>query len=89
MVFLSLGLGAIGGVARASVGLMKAMRSDMQIHWGYSLLTVFLSAIIGAAAGVLFDSDPKLTVVAGYIGTDLLEGAYKIVFKSTSLPVAS
>ena len=87
MVFEALGLGALGGAARAAVGLLKAIRKEEKIHWGYASLTVVASAIIGAAAGILFDSDPKLMVIAGYVGTDVLENSYKIIFNKA--PVAS
>jgi hypothetical protein len=80
MVLLSIGLGSLGGAARAFVGLLKAMRRHEEIHWGYTAFTIIASAVIGGAAGVLFDSDPKVSVIAGYVGLDLLESIYKITF---------
>jgi fluoride ion exporter CrcB/FEX len=79
-------LGFLGGVARASVGLLKAMRKNEEIHWGYTTVTIISSGIIGSAAGILLDSDPKLSLVAGYVGTDVLEGFYKIIFKKAPIP---
>ena len=42
---------------------------------------MFSSAVVGAVAGILFDSDPKISLIAGYAGMDLLENVYKIVLK--------
>ena len=77
--------GLLGGLARAGVGFLKAMRNDVDINWKYTGITVVSSAVIGAAAGILFDSDPKMSVVAGYIGTDLLENVYKIAMKRLNI----
>jgi len=86
VVWESAALGLLGGVARASVGLLKAMRNDVEIVWTYTLITVIASGVVGAAAGILFDSDARMSVIAGYVGTDLLENTYKIIFKKTQLP---
>lgn len=77
----TMAFGLLGGVARACVGLIKAMRSGVQIVWSYTLTTIIASGIIGAAAGTLFGSEPKIAVVSGYVGMDLLENAYKIIIK--------
>ncbi len=81
MIWESAALGLLGGIARACVGLLKAMRNDVEIVWSYTAVTILSSGIIGAAAGAMFDSDIKFSVIAGYVGTDLLENAYKIAFK--------
>ena len=74
-------LGILGGLARAAVGMLKALRNDVDIVWKYAAITVFSSAVVGAVAGILFDSDPKISLIAGYAGMDLLENVYKIVLK--------
>ncbi len=33
--------------------------------------------IIGIFIGIIFDFDPRLSLLAGYAGTDILEGIYK------------
>ncbi|MBI5797481.1 hypothetical protein HZA98_01095 [Candidatus Woesearchaeota archaeon] len=81
MLTQALGLGLLGGLARACVGLLKALRNDVSIIWSYTLITIIASGIIGAAAGVLFDGYASYALIAGYIGTDILENAYKIIFK--------
>ena len=81
MILESALLGLLGGLARAAVGLIKALRNDIEIVWKYTIITIISSAIIGAAAGILIDSDYKLSLIAGYVGTDLLENLYTIIFK--------
>ena len=78
-------LGALGGLARSCVGLLKALRNGTQIDWAHTTVTIIASAIIGSAAGILFNSDYKYSVVAGYIGTDLLENFAKIILKKSQL----
>jgi len=81
MVIAELALGGLGGLARSCVGLIKALRNDVDINWKYTISTVFSSAIIGMVAGFLFDSNYKMSLVSGYIGMDLLESVYKIYFR--------
>ena len=70
-------LGGIGGLTRGVVGLLKALSLRRRILWGYYLITVAIAIIIGAFVGVIFDFDPRLSLLAGYAGTDILEGIYK------------
>lgn len=69
--------GALGGAARAIVGLGKALTQKRRLIWSYWLLTVATATIIGAATGTLLNFDLRLSLLAGYSGTDLLEGIYK------------
>ncbi len=70
-------LGGIGGLTRGVVGLLKALSMKRKILWGYYLITVFVALIIGVFVGIIFDFDPRLSLLAGYAGTDILEGIYK------------
>ncbi|RJQ18890.1 hypothetical protein C4580_06200 [Candidatus Woesearchaeota archaeon] len=70
-------LGGIGGAARGLVGLAKALTQKRRLIWSYWLLTVFIAIVIGGATGIVFNFEPRLSVLAGYAGTDLLEGIYK------------
>lgn len=81
MILENIALGLLGGIARACVGLLKAMRHKTKIVWSYTFISILASGLIGAAAGAMLDSDVKTSVIAGYVGTDLLENAYKIAFK--------
>ena len=70
-------LGGIGGLTRGVVGLLKALSLRRRILWGYYAITVAVALIIGIFVGIIFDFDPRLSLLAGYAGTDILEGIYK------------
>ena len=76
--FMTAGLlGAIGGLTRGVVGLLKALSLRRRIIWSYYLITVLIAVIIGIFVGIVFDFDPRLSLLSGYAGTDILEGIYK------------
>ncbi len=70
-------LGGIGGLTRGVVGLLKALSLRRRILWAYYIITVVIAVIIGIFVGIIFDFDPRLSLLAGYAGTDILEGLYK------------
>ncbi len=70
-------LGGIGGLTRGVVGLLKAMSLRRKILWNYYVITVAVAVIIGIFVGIIFDFDYRLSLLAGYAGTDILEGIYK------------
>jgi len=76
-IFIAGILGGIGGVTRGVVGLMKALSLRRKILWGYYGITVLVALVIGCFVGIIFDFDPRLSLLAGYAGTDILEGIYK------------
>ena len=76
-MFLAGMLGGIGGLTRGVVGLLKALSLKRKVLWGYYLITIEIAVIIGIFIGIIFDFDPRLSLLAGYAGTDILEGIYK------------
>ena len=70
-------LGGIGGLTRGLVGLMKALSLRRKILWGYYAVTVICAVVLGIFTGIIFGFDPRLSLLAGYAGTDILEGIYK------------
>jgi len=76
-LMLPAALGGIGGLARAFVGLLKALSMRRRILWGYYAITVVIAAVIGIFIGIIFNYDWRLSLLAGYAGTDILEGIYK------------
>lgn len=70
-------LGGIGGLTRGVIGLLKAMSLRRRILWNYYAITVIIAVIIGIFVGIIFDFDYRLSLLAGYAGTDILEGIYK------------
>ena len=70
-------LGGIGGMTRGVVGLLKALSLRRKIIWLYYGITVAIAVIIGIFVGIVFNFDARLSLLAGYAGTDILEGIYK------------
>ena len=70
-------LGGVGGLTRGLVGLMKAMSLRRKILWNYYFVTVFIAIVLGVFTGIIFSFDYRLSLLAGYAGTDILEGIYK------------
>jgi len=70
-------LGGIGGLTRGVVGLLKALSLRRRILWNYYAITVLIAIIIGIFTGIVFNFDPRLSLLSGYAGTDILEGIYK------------
>jgi fluoride ion exporter CrcB/FEX len=76
-ILLAAILGGVGGLTRGIVGLLKALSLRRKILWGYYAITVLIALIIGIFTGIIFNFDPRLSLLAGYAGTDILEGIYK------------
>lgn len=70
-------LGGVGGLTRGFIGLLKALSLRRRILWGYYAITVVVAAVIGVFIGIIFNFDFRLSLLAGYAGTDILEGIYK------------
>jgi len=70
-------LGGVGGLTRGVIGLLKALSLRRRILWKYYAITVIVAAIIGTFVGMIFNFDWRLSLLAGYAGTDILEGIYK------------
>jgi fluoride ion exporter CrcB/FEX len=81
LILSSILFGILGGVVRALVGIAKYFeknKKDGKLRFGYFAFTLFVAALVGGLAGVLANHDWRLAVIAGYAGTDFLEGLYKI-----------
>lgn len=76
-LILPLILGGIGGLTRGFIGLLKALSLRRRILWGYYAITVVVAVVIGMFVGLVFNFDYRLSLLAGYAGTDILEGIYK------------
>ena len=70
-------LGGIGGLTRGFIGLLKALSLKRKILWGYYSITVLIAVVIGIFVGLVFNFDYRLSLLAGYAGTDIIEGIYK------------
>lgn len=70
-------LGGVGGLTRGIIGLLKALSLRRRIIWGYYAITLVVAVVIGIFVGLIFNFDWRLSLLAGYAGTDILEGIYK------------
>ena len=70
-------LGGAGGLTRGFVGLLKALSVKRKILWAYYAITVLIAIVIGIFVGIIFNFDPRLSLLSGYAGTDIIEGIYK------------
>ena len=77
--------GFAGGFIRATVGILKYYSYFGKKRFGvrprYLFATLFASALLGIIAGLFVENDFRFSVLAGYAGTDFLEGLYKIQFR--------
>jgi len=76
-MYIFIGVGILGGTARALYGLMKAVVKGKEINTKNFIITLIISGIIGGLLGFVFDIDYKIAGLAGYVGTDLLENVFK------------
>ena len=70
-------LGFMGGMIRGFIGMFKAMAVKRKVNWNYWFITSIVSGFIGVLLGIVFSFDYRLSILAGYAGTDILEGIYK------------
>jgi len=70
-------LGGVGGLTKGFIALLKALSLRRRILWTYYAITAVIATIIGIFTGIVFNFDYRLSLLAGYAGTDILEGIYK------------
>ena len=84
VILYSVLFGLIGGIVRGFVGIAKYLeknRTNKKLNAKYFALSIGIAALVGGVAGSLVSGDWRLAVIAGYAGTDFLEGLYKIRMK--------
>mgnify|MGYP001582592358 CR=1 FL=1 len=75
--------GLIGGLIRALVGITKDKSftpDKFKFQWQYFSYSLLISVIVGVISGIIADGDWRISLLAGYAGTDFLEGLYKLKF---------
>lgn len=76
--------GLVGGLIRALVGITKSSTftpEKFKFQWKYLLFSLLVSAIVGIMSGIIVDGgDWRVTLLAGYAGTDFLESLYRLKF---------
>lgn len=68
--------GFFGGIVRILVGVLKLKRKEFK--WARLLFSLIASGLIGAFAALFVSDDYRLMLLAGYAGTDFVEGLYRI-----------
>ncbi len=82
---LGIVFGFAGGSLRAVVGLVKQLKlKKTEFKIGYILFSLFVSIITGSIAGALTGGTWIISFLAGYTGSDLIEGLGKMVIKKNS-----
>ncbi len=75
--------GGVGGLVRGLVGIYKSYSVNpavFKFDWKYFAFSLGISMITGQLSGVVFNSDWRSSLLAGYAGSDLLDSLYKIKF---------
>jgi hypothetical protein len=80
--------GFLGGIIRALVGITKYLRATpskkRKVRTDYIILSLLSSGGMGLLAGVFIADDVKFALLAGYAGSDFIEGLFKIKMKRQS-----
>lgn len=78
--FIYILAGLLGGIVRGLVGFVKNKTIEKANHFkpSYFVVTILIAGIVGAAAGVLADTEWQVSFLAGYAGTDFIENLYNI-----------
>ncbi len=73
--------GLFGGIIRSLVGLFKhkVFTGKEKFNSKKFWFTFIVSGLIGAFCALLLIQDYRIALLAGYAGTDLIQGVYKIV----------
>ena len=75
--------GGMGGLVRGIVGVTKAQTFNpdtFKFQWKYFAVTIIVSMIVGQMAGLIANADWRMSLLAGYSGSDFLESMYKLSF---------
>ena len=82
MVGILLG-GLFGGVLRGLLGISKTLmtKKEESINYQWFFLNITVAAVIGLLAATMMGGDFRIALLAGYAGSDLLEGLFKIKFE--------
>lgn len=80
-ILMLIGFGLFGGIIRSLVGLLKhkVFTGKEKFNSKKFLFSVILSGVIGAFCALLIVTDYRIILLAGYAGTDLIQGVYRII----------
>jgi len=75
--------GLIGGLIRAFVGITKDKTitpEQFKLQWKYFGFSLLVGAVVGVVSAIIADDDWRISLLAGYAGTDFLESLYRLRF---------
>lgn len=64
----------LGGLSKSMIGIFKARAREEKIKMGYIVRTLRLSAVSGTLIGALLETVVLISFIAGYVGSDMIEG---------------
>ena len=78
-IFMLVSFGLLGGIIRVAVGLFKhrVLTGKEKFNTKKFWTTLSLSAIIGVFCALLTLEDYRIILLAGYAGTDMIQGLSK------------
>lgn len=82
-LYLLIIFGIFGGLIRSLVGLFKhkVFTGKEKFKTGKFAFTLIASGLIGLFCALLLIDDYRIALLAGYAGTDLIQGLYKLTRK--------
>jgi len=75
--------GLVGGALRGVMGIAKTLvtKKEDKINYGWFFVSIAVAMAIGVIAASYMEGDFRIALLAGYAGSDLLEGLFKLKFK--------
>lgn len=67
-----------GGLIRALIGFIKSRKHKEKFKLNKFSISLFIAGLIGAFCALLTVEDYRIVLLAGYAGTDLIHGIYKL-----------
>ena len=75
--------GLVGGALRGVMGIAKTLvtKKESSINYGWFFVSIAVAMAIGVIAATFMGGGFEVALLAGYAGSDLLEGLFKLKFK--------
>lgn len=75
--------GLIGGALRGVMGIAKTLvtKKEDKINYGWFFVSICIAMAVGVIAATFMGGGFEIALLAGYAGSDLLEGLSKLKFK--------
>ena len=79
--------GLIGGLLRGLMGIAKTLvtKKETSINYSQFFVSISVAMAIGIIAATFMGGGFEIALLAGYAGSDLLEGLFKLKFKDPQI----